>query len=102
MKKQILTLCMISAFATSTVSHAIPVKPIFDIAAMLATTYSLLNNSRIRVKDILCSNMVIYKSPKAKFSFFAAHLAVYAYAGNSLWKAYKEYKNNDGTIKVKK
>ena len=100
MKKPILAALMITALATSTISHAIAIKPIFDAAALLVTTYSLLRNSK-KPRHNATTKQFYDESPKAKYSFFATHVAVYCYAIPSLWKQYKEHKNNAGTIKVK-
>ncbi len=91
MKKLILSALMLTALSVPSFTHSIPYKPLFDIVMIAGNTRSFLKNYPEYSPD--CE--------PCKPSFLLAHFGIYAYAFHSLWKSYKNYKENAGKIQVK-
>ncbi len=87
MKKQLLSALMVITLSAPTLTHPIALKTIFDMSMILAATLSYRNKF---------SSLTNHHLPT-----LVTHLGIYAYAIPSLWKAYKDYKKNDGKIQVK-
>ncbi len=102
MKKLILSALILTALSTPTLTHSIPYKTLFDISMILGSSYSLLFNRPSTIRDHYYKDgsgySVKHTTPP---TFLLTHLGIYAYAFHSLWKTYKNYKENAGKIQVK-
>ncbi len=101
MKKLILSALILTTLSTPTLTHSIPYKTLFDISMIVGGTHSLLLNINNTID--WCYKRGSYKGTSFHRlpTFLLTHLGIYAYAFHSLWKTYKNYKENAGKIQVK-